>query len=56
MSGKIVTEGDRVLKADTARDKFKVDGKGIKIGVIASSFNAKDPSNSDVAKGLHKNK
>jgi Subtilase family len=51
MSGKIVTEGDRVLKADTARNKFKVDGNGVKIGIIASSFNAKDPSNSDVANG-----
>jgi hypothetical protein len=51
MSGKIVTEGDRVLKADTARNKFKVDGNGVKIGIIASSFNAKDPSNSDVVNG-----
>jgi hypothetical protein len=25
MSGKIVTEGDRVLKADTARNKFKME-------------------------------
>jgi hypothetical protein len=48
MSGKIVTEGDRVLKADTACNKFKVDGNGVKIGIIASSFNAKYPSNSDV--------
>jgi hypothetical protein len=49
MSGKIVTEGDRLLKADIARNNFKIDGSGIKIGIISTSFNAKDSLTSDIA-------
>ncbi|PSB51270.1 S8 family serine peptidase [Chamaesiphon polymorphus] len=51
MSRKITTEGDRLLKADIARNNFRVDGSGIKIGIISTSFNAKDLLTSDIANG-----
>ena len=51
MSEKIVTEGDRVLKADIARNDFNIDGSGIKIGIISTSFNAKNLLVSDIASG-----
>jgi hypothetical protein len=51
MSGKIITEGDRLLKADIAHNNFRVDGNGIKIGIISNSFNAKDLLTSDIANG-----
>lgn len=51
MSGKIVTEGDRLLKADIARNNFRIDGSGIKIGIISSSFNARNLLTSDIANG-----
>ena len=51
MPGKIITEGDRLLKADIARNNFKLDGSGIKVGIIFDSFNAKDSLTSDIANG-----
>jgi hypothetical protein len=51
MSGATVTEGDKALRADIARDNFVVDGDGIKIGVIASSFNAKNALDGDISIG-----
>ena len=51
MSGKIVTEGDRVLKADIARNSFDIDGSGIRIGIISSSFDARYLLASDISNG-----
>ncbi len=51
MSGKIITEGDRLLKADIARDIFKVDGSGIKVGIISNSFDAKGLLANDIVNG-----
>jgi hypothetical protein len=51
MAGMIVTEGDKVLGTNTARSDFMVNGDGIKIGIIASSFNAKNALESDVSNG-----
>jgi Subtilase family len=51
MSGKIITEGDRLLRADIARDTFKVDGSGIKVGIISNSFDAKGLLANDIANG-----
>jgi Subtilase family len=51
VSGKIFTEGDRLLKTDIARNNFRIDGSGIKIGIISTSFNAKDLLASDIANG-----
>lgn len=51
MSGKIITEGDKLLKADIARNQFNVDGSGIKIGIISTSFDAQGKAATDVASG-----
>lgn len=36
----IVSEGDKILHADQARARFGVDGAGVAVGVISTSFNA----------------
>jgi Subtilase family len=51
MPGKIITEGDQLLKADIARESFKVDGSGIKIGIISNSFNATGLLAGDIVSG-----
>jgi Subtilase family len=51
MSGKIITEGDKSLKADIARSLFNVNGLGIKIGIISTSFDAHFKAAIDVASG-----
>jgi Subtilase family len=51
MSGKIITEGDKLIKADTARQAFTIDGSGAKIGIISSSFNAGKQLDNDIANG-----
>lgn len=38
MSSIIITEGDEILEADLARQLFNVDGTGIKVGIISTSF------------------
>lgn len=51
MSGKVITEGDKALKANIARQLFNVDGTGIKIGIISTSFNAQQKLVGDVITG-----
>jgi Subtilase family len=47
--GKVVTQGDKELKADVARKLFKVDGTGIKVGIISTSFDIQKKAAADVA-------
>lgn len=49
--GKVVTQGDKELKADVARKLFKVDGTGIKVGIISTSFDIQKKAAADVASG-----
>jgi Subtilase family len=51
MSGKVVTEGDQALKANIARELFDIDGSGVKIGIISTSFDAQKKASDDVASG-----
>jgi hypothetical protein len=51
MSGKVTTEGDKALKSNTTRDLFNVDGTGIKVGIISTSFNAENKLSDDVVSG-----
>lgn len=51
MTGKITAEGDQVLKSDTTRELFNVDGTGIKVGIISTSFNAQNKLSDDVISG-----
>ena len=48
MSGKITTEGNKELKSNVARDLFTVDGTGVKVGIISTSFNAENKLKGDV--------
>jgi hypothetical protein len=47
MSGKVVTEGDRLTQSDTARQSFNIDGAGVKIGIISTSYIGNPFVNSD---------
>ena len=51
MNGKIITEGDKILKTNIARKLFNVDGTGIKIGIISTSFNAQKQLSDNVMTG-----
>ena len=51
MSDKVITEGDQALKANIARELFNVDGAGIKIGIISTSFDAQKKASDDVISG-----
>lgn len=37
-NGRAISEGDRAMRTDEARDQFGVSGAGIKIGVLSDSF------------------
>lgn len=51
MVGKVTTLGDRAIKANVARQFFGVDGSGIKVGIISTSFNALSGLNTDISSG-----
>ena len=51
MSGKIITEGDKALEANIARQLFNVNGTRIKVGIISTSFNAENKLSDDVSNG-----
>ena len=40
----VVSEGDQQLGADVARARYRVDGAGIKVGVMSDSFNTGTPA------------
>lgn len=50
-TGLTVTQGDAAMRADKARQKFNVDGRGILIGVISDSFNNLGGAQTDIANG-----
>ncbi|NET48740.1 MAG: S8 family serine peptidase [Merismopedia sp. SIO2A8] len=51
MVGQVTSEGDRALRSDAARDLFKVNGSGIKIGIISDSFRAQPGTRDDIEAG-----
>lgn len=51
MVGKVTSKGDRVMRAQIARRNFSIDGRGVTIGVISDSFNARKQADRDVASG-----
>lgn len=51
MAGKITSMGDRVIRSDIARKLFNVDGSGIKVGIISTSFNALSDLEADIKSG-----
>ncbi|MEH2288111.1 S8 family serine peptidase [Nostoc sp.] len=51
MVGKVTTQGDKILKADIARQLFGLDGQGIKVGIISDSFNSLSGLSENVKSG-----
>jgi hypothetical protein len=51
MAGKVTSVGDRIIHSDIARELFHIDGTGIKIGIISTSFNALSGLEADVKSG-----
>ena len=51
MAGRIVTQCDWTTGAEVARHIFNVDGSGIDIGIISTSFDALGGASSDIASG-----
>ncbi|MBE9001541.1 S8 family serine peptidase [Nostoc sp. LEGE 12447] len=51
MVGTVTTQGDRIVKANIARQFFGLDGKGIKVGIISDSFNSLSGLSENVKSG-----
>ncbi|MEG3970144.1 S8 family serine peptidase [Microcoleus sp. T2B6] len=49
--GSVTSLGDRAMRSDLAREQFKVDGTGVKIGVISDSFNRLGGAAADIKSG-----
>jgi hypothetical protein len=48
MSGKVITKGDQILKADVARANSQVDGSGVKVGIVFGGFNPDSKLTEDI--------
>lgn len=51
LAGNAVSQGDRAMRADSARAQFSVDGTGITVGTLSDSYNCLGGANTDVASG-----
>jgi len=49
--GQVTSQGDKTMKSDLVRERFGLDGSGVKIGVISDSYNAKAKAQEDVDQG-----
>jgi subtilisin family serine protease len=49
--GNVTSQGDHVMRADTARATFGLDGSGVMVGVLSDSFNCGFGAAGDVASG-----
>ncbi|MEG3928586.1 S8 family serine peptidase [Microcoleus sp. D3_18a_C4] len=49
--GSVTSLGDRAMRSDLAREQFKVDGTGVKIGVISNGFNRLGGAAKDIESG-----
>ena len=49
--GTVTSQGDHVLRADTARATFGLDGSGVMVGVLSDSFNCGLGAAGDMASG-----
>ena len=50
-AGKVTSQGDHAIRADTARTMFGLDGSGVTVGVLSDSFNCMGGAAGDVASG-----
>ncbi len=49
--GDVTSQGDRAMRADTARSAFGVDGTGVMVGVMSDSYNCLGGASAGVASG-----
>jgi hypothetical protein len=49
--GQVTSQGDKTMKSDLVRERFGLDGSGVKIGVISDSYNSKAKAQDDVDQG-----
>ena len=49
--GSVTSQGDRALRADRARAQFGLSGKGVKVGIISTSYNLQGGAAAGVASG-----
>lgn len=50
-AGQVTTQGDITMRSNNVRDRFGVDGTGVKVGVMSDSYNAKLVAQNDVDQG-----
>src|SRR5215470_7594186 len=50
-AGRVTSQGDHAMRADTARATFGVTGAGVMVGVLSDSFNCRGGAATDVANG-----
>lgn len=50
-TGQAITQGDTAMRADKVRDRFAVDGEGVKVGVLSDSYNSRGGAPADVTEG-----
>src|SRR5262245_39145604 len=50
-AGKVTSQGEHAIRADTARTMFGLDGSGVTVGVLSDSFNCMGGAAGDVASG-----
>ncbi len=49
--GQVTTQGDITMRSNFVRDRFGLDGSGVKVGVISDSYNSKLVAQNDVDQG-----
>ncbi len=49
--GQVTTQGDVTMRTDKVRERFGLDGSGVKVGVISDSYNNKSGAQNDVDQG-----
>lgn len=50
-AGQVTTQGDSTMRSNIVRDRYGLDGSGVKIGVISDSYNSKLVAQNDVDQG-----
>jgi cytoskeletal protein CcmA (bactofilin family) len=50
-AGQVITQGDTTMRSYQVRERFGLDGTGVKIGVISDSYNSKLTAQNDVDQG-----
>lgn len=50
-AGQVTTQGDTTMRSHNVRERFGLDGTGVKIGVISDSYNSKLSAQTDVDQG-----